>query len=108
MHSPPSSWVGRTPYYVLTGGLAILFLFPLLWTVFASLSPQAGSAQRIGFGFANYTRLFTVGAGLPTIALNTIIVSGLTVVITVIVSTFGGYAFARFRFWGREALFLLT
>jgi len=28
-----------TPFHVLTGGLAILFLFPLAWCVFASVSP---------------------------------------------------------------------
>ena len=35
-------------------------------------------------------------------------VSGLCVVLTLLISTLGGYAFARFRFPGRNALFLLT
>ena len=48
----------RTPYYVLTGALAIIFLFPLVWAAIASVSPQAGSQQRIGYGLANYARLF--------------------------------------------------
>ncbi len=31
--------LGGTPYYVLTGGLAIIFLFPILWAAVASVSP---------------------------------------------------------------------
>jgi multiple sugar transport system permease protein len=100
--------LGRTPYYVLTGGLAIIFLFPLAWSVFASVSPQPGTEQTVGFGFGNYGRLFTFGPGLPQVALNSAIISALTVVTTLVISTLGGYAFARFRFWGRDALFLLT
>lgn len=98
----------RTPYYVLTGGLAIIFLSPLLWSFYASLSPQAMTAQSEGFGFGNYRTMFEFGAGLPTVAFNSAVISILTVAITLVVSTLGGYAFARFKFWGKDALFLLT
>jgi multiple sugar transport system permease protein len=108
MANTQHSGLGRTPYYVLTGGLAIIFLFPLLWSVFASVSPQAGTEQTDGFGFGNYGRLFTFGPGLPLVAFNSIVISVLTVVFTLAISTLGGYAFARFKFWGRDALFLLT
>jgi hypothetical protein len=40
----------RTLYYVLTGGVAIIFLFPLLWSLGASVSPQASTGQVNGFG----------------------------------------------------------
>ena len=100
--------LGRTPYYVLTGGLAIIFLFPLLWSVLASVSPQAGTAQTHGFGFGNYVTMFQFGPGLPTVTFNSVVLSALTVGLTLIISTLGGYAFARFKFWGRDALFLLT
>ena len=100
--------LGNTSYYVLTGGLAIIFLFPLLWSVWASISPQAGSGQTNGYGFGNYTMLWSFPPGLAVILTNSLILSVLTVIITVIVSTLGGYAFARFKFWGRDALFLLT
>jgi len=97
-----------TPFHVLTGGLAILFLFPLAWCVFASVSPKAYTAQTNGYGFGNYTTLYRFGVGLPMFVANTLTVSIATVVITLVVSALGGYAFARFRFWGREVLFLLT
>lgn len=100
--------IGRTPYYILTGGLAILFLFPLLWSLLASVSPQAGTAQTIGYGLGNYVTMFNFPPGLPTVGFNSVVLSVLTVAITLLISTLGGYAFARFRFWGRDALFLLT
>src|SRR5688500_14190668 len=102
-----SIW-SRTPYLVLTGGLAILFLFPLVWSTVSSFSAQAGSAQAIGYGLGNYERLFQFQEGLPRYFLNSVIVSVLTVFFTLSVSTFGGYAFARFDFPGKNVLFLLT
>jgi len=103
-----STMLGRTPYHVLTGGLAIIFLFPLLWTLVASVSPQASTGQVNGMGFGNYTTLFNFGAGLVRFVLNSGFVSVLTVLVTLVVSTLGGYAFARFTFPGRDLLFLLT
>jgi len=100
--------LGRTPYYVLTGGLAIIFLFPLLWSAVASVSPQAATAQVMGYGFGNYTTLLGYQSGLGQYALNSVIISGLTVAMTLGVSLLGGYAFARFSFPGRNLLFLLV
>ena len=98
----------RTPYYVITGGLLIVFLFPLLWSTVASFSAQPGSAQALGYGLGNYVRLFEFQEGLPRYFLNSVVVALLTVLITLTVTTLGGYAFARFDFWGRNVLFLLT
>jgi multiple sugar transport system permease protein len=100
--------MARTPYYVLTGGLAVLFLFPLLWTGWASVNGNPATAQKSGFGFGNYRTLMDYGAGLPTYLWNSVVVSACTVVFTLALSLFGGYAFARFRFPGRDGLFLLT
>ncbi len=97
-----------TPSWVLTGGLAVIFLFPLIWSAIASVSGQPGTAQASGVGLGNYATLFAYGAGLGTYLWNSIVVSGLTVALVLFVSLFGGYAFARFRFPGRNLLFLLT
>ena len=99
---------GRTPFYVVTGSLAIIFLFPLLWSAVASVSPQGSTGQTHGYGLGNYVTLFNYGAGLPQFFLNSAIISVLTVAITLTVSLFGGYAFARFEFPGKDLLFLLT
>ncbi|NUO42173.1 MAG: carbohydrate ABC transporter permease [Streptomyces sp.] len=100
--------LGRTPYYVVAGGLAVIFLFPLLWNTWASVSEQPGTAQDSGYGLGNYRTLRDYDAGLGQYLLNSTVVSGLTVALTLGVSLLGGYAFARFRFPGRNALFLLT
>ena len=50
--------------------LAIIFLFPLLWSLAASVSPQASTGQVNGFGLGNYTTLFNYGAGLVQFLLN--------------------------------------
>jgi multiple sugar transport system permease protein len=98
----------RTPQHVLAGGLALIFLFPLVWAAGASVSPQAGTAQSSGWGLGNYLTLANYQAGVGRYLLNSLVVSGLTVAVTLAVSVSGGYAFALFRFPGRNALFLLT
>jgi multiple sugar transport system permease protein len=103
-----STGLSRTPYYVLTGGLAILFIFPLAWAALASVSGQPGAAQLDGYGFENYRTLFEFEIGLPRFLFNSLVVSLLTVAITLFVSILGGYAFARFSFPGKNVLFLLT
>ena len=106
--APGTNPLTRMPYYVLTGGLAILFLAPLLWAAVASVSPQGGTAQANGWGFNNYVTLANYQAGVGQYLLNSTIVSVLTVLVTVSVSLLGGYAFARFSFPGKNALFMVT
>lgn len=98
----------RTPQHVLAGGLAIVFLFPLAWAAVASVSPQAGTAQISGWGLGNYQTLANYQAGVVQYLINSTVVSGLTVAVTLVVSVLGGYAFALFRFPGRNLLFLIT
>ncbi|MCW6005785.1 carbohydrate ABC transporter permease [Micromonospora sp. CPCC 205371] len=98
----------RTPYWVFTGALALIFLAPLAWTAVASVSPQAGTNQVDGWGFGNYETLARYQAGIWRYLFNSAFVSLLTVALTLVISFFGGYAFARFRFPGKNVLFLLT
>jgi len=98
----------RTPYWVFTGAVAVIFLFPLVWTAVASVSPQAGTNQVDGWGFGNYATLANYQAGVWRYLANSAIVSLLTVALTLLVSLLGGYAFARFRFPGRDILFMVT
>ncbi|MET8260126.1 carbohydrate ABC transporter permease [Micromonospora sp. NPDC005553] len=98
----------RTPYWVFTGALALIFLAPLAWTAVASVAPHAGTNQVDGWGFGNYQTLTNYQAGIWRYLGNSAIVSLLTVVLTLVTSMLGGYAFARFRFPGRNILFLLT
>jgi multiple sugar transport system permease protein len=103
-----SSALSRTSSHVLTGGLAVLFLFPLLWSALASVSGQPGTKQVSGVGLGNYVTLLHYGNGALLYFFNSVVISVVTVIITLAVSVVGGYAFARFAFPGRDVLFLLT
>jgi len=108
----PSTTIGgvalRTPYWVFTGAIAVVFLFPLVWTAVSSVSPMAGTSQTHGWGLGNYQSLVHYQAGIWRYLFNSTFVSLLTVVLTLGVSLLGGYAFARFRFPGKDALFMVT
>jgi len=96
------------PYWVFTGALALIFLYPLIWTAVSSVSPRGGTSQTDGWGFGNYVALTDYQAGIWTYLWNSAVVSVLTVALTLLISLLGGYAFARFTFPGKNALFLLT
>jgi multiple sugar transport system permease protein len=97
-----------TSYYVGMTALAIVFLFPLVWASWAAVKPTPGSGQQVGYGLGNFAKLARYGEGLPTYFFNSLLIAVLTVVATLVISTLGGYAFARFRFPGRDLLFLAT
>ena len=95
--------MARLSYYTTACALAILFLFPLLWSGWASLESPSG------FGLENYERLFTSDNGIRFYhVVNSVLVCLITVGGTLLISTLGGYAFGRFRFPGRDLLFLVT
>lgn len=84
-------------YYTTVSALAVLFLFPLVWSGWASLEDPG-----------NYIEIARYGEGLDTYVTNSALVSAMTVVGTLVVSALGGYAFARFDFPGKNLLFLAT
>ncbi|MEQ6899177.1 carbohydrate ABC transporter permease [Microbacterium sp. KR10-403] len=96
------------PFWVLTTALAIIFLYPLIWTAVSSVAPKAGTSQVDGWGLGNYAALAHYQAGIWVYLFNSLFVSLLTVLLTLVVSLLGGYAFARFAFPGKNMLFLVT
>ena len=98
----------RIPFWVLSAAVAIIFLFPLIWTAIDSVSPRAGTNQVEGWGFGNYATLATYQAGIGQYILNSTLVCAMTVGMTLVISILGGYAFARFSFPGKNILFLTT
>jgi multiple sugar transport system permease protein len=95
-------------YYTTTIALAILFVAPLLWTGWSSVRGPQATGGDDGFGTKNYERLADYGSGLAQYTANSLAVSLMTVAGTLTVAVLAGYAFTRFRFPGRNALFLLT
>lgn len=96
--------VGR----ILQAILALIFIAPLVWVIISSFSPQAGSAQTDGWGVNNYITLFNYQAGLPTYLINSVIISLITIVLSVVVCTTAGYSFSRFEYPGRNLGFMVT
>jgi len=88
--------------------LALSFLTPAFWMLNASLRPE----ERVmdfppGLGifdpqWENYATVFKI---IPRYFLNSVILAVLNVVGCLAVASLGGYAFARMRFVGRDALF---
>ncbi|ROR83428.1 carbohydrate ABC transporter membrane protein 2, CUT1 family [Plantibacter flavus] len=107
----PTNFFGiaiRMPFWIFTAALAVIFLYPLVWTAVRSVSPLAGTNQTEGWGLGNYITLAGYQDGILQYIGNSVFVSLLTVILTLVISLFGGYAFARFQFRGKNALFLAT
>lgn len=103
-----------TGYHLLSGVLALAFLFPLLWALLNSVKGADEANQQPPTWFPhtwsldNYKGLANYGEGIGTYLFNSLLLSGLTVAGTVVVCVLGGYGFARFEFRGRKPLFGLT
>lgn len=102
----------RVLYYLVSSVTALLFIFPLAWTVITSFKPPAeASASPPTFlpthiSWDNYTVLAGYGAGIGNYLFNSSTVALGTVVGTIILSTLGGYGFSRFSFRGKNAIFV--
>ena len=56
----PTNFFGiaiRMPFWIFTAALAVIFLYPLVWTAVRSVSPLAGTNQTEGWGLGNYITL---------------------------------------------------
>src|ERR1051326_6610243 len=111
--SRPTRFASRTAYYVASSVIALFFLAPLVWSIVTSLKPprEASSApptflpSQISFG--NYQHLASFRDGIGTYAFNSTVVALGTVIGTIVLSTLAGYGFSRFRFPGRNVLFVV-
>ena len=101
-------------FHLVSGVLSALFLLPILWTVLNSLksSEEANQSPPTWFpqslSLDNYEHLANFGYGLSAYLWNSISLSLMVVLGTVVVSVLAGYGFARFRFRGRSLLFGTT
>jgi ABC-type glycerol-3-phosphate transport system permease component len=98
-------WAG-----LVLGGLVMLF--PVYWVLVTALSP-GGLAQSTGFrlwpdrvDLGVFGRAFT-DQPVARWLLNSAVIAVASVVLSVVVSLLAGYAFAKYRFRGRNALFAL-
>jgi ABC-type glycerol-3-phosphate transport system permease component len=110
MKSFKSRWLSpRTLLYVGAALLALQAAFPFFWMVSTSFKPPAEVfAQPPAFipedpTWENFRRLFTATNFLIYFK-NSLIVSGLAVVLTMVVSAAGAYSLTRFSYLGREKI----
>ena len=103
----------RILYYIVCTIIAVLFVFPLFWSIFTSLKPPADAAASPAniipshLSFDNYIHLANYGSGLGTYLFNSGTVAIGTVVGTLMLSTLAGYGFSRFNFPGKNAVFMV-
>jgi multiple sugar transport system permease protein len=103
--------VTRTIVYIALIGVSLLFLVPFIWSVSTSLKtlPETAyfdllpddpslRAYRRALSEFNFARYF----------LNSVFLSTVVTALNLALASLGGYAFARLRFPGREALFFLV
>jgi multiple sugar transport system permease protein len=105
--------VGRSGAFLLALSLAALFLFPLVWMLITSLkAPSEVFAQPMVWWprvlqLSNYPDALSVFPFVRDLG-NSLIVSLSTTVGTTLSSSLVAYGFARLRWRGRDALFLLV
>src|SRR4051812_10953145 len=94
--------------------IALVILGPITYVPFVSVLINSVKDDRqfftqfwlptTPFHFENYQKAWPI---ISQSILNSVVYSTPTVLLVLVVSGLTGYAFARYRFWGREAIFFL-
>ena len=107
----PAMLRGLALHGVLMGG-ALFALFPFVWMVLTSLKTyiEASAAQDFlpeQWLFSNYVQAWNQVGLFPRYFANTFFMAAATTLGVLVTSSLAGYAFARMRFPGRDALFVI-
>jgi multiple sugar transport system permease protein len=122
--SRPAAAVGEghaisagAPVRYLVGAIAVfiaaLMLAPIVLSFFASIKTSADASSvpptylPRALSLENYEKIVEYGAGLWTYVSNSLAVAAYTIALIVILAVPAGYGLARFKFRGKEALFLV-
>ena len=105
-------WVAVFFRWVLVIFFAAYTLLPLVWLVISSLKTNYEFLAKSAFSlpevwqFKNYVNALTV-AGLGRMMINSVVIAIAATLLNAIVASMAGYCVSRFRFRGRDKLFLL-
>jgi multiple sugar transport system permease protein len=97
--------------YLVMIVLALICIFPILWTFLTSVKVETDIVTRdmvylpTRFTFESYIKLW-YQSSYPTLVLNSLVTTTLTVLICLATGTIASYAFSRFHFRGRVQLML--
>jgi multiple sugar transport system permease protein len=92
--------------------VALVFSFPLIWTFFTALKPgnEVFGAKISFIGsevlWSNFADAWTE-VDFGRLLLNSLVVAAISTALTLVIATLTAFAFARLRFPGRSAIFLL-
>jgi multiple sugar transport system permease protein len=106
-----STLVWNVVTYVVMIGLALVCVFPIIWTFLTSVKVETDIVTRemvylpTRLTFESYVKLW-YQSSYPTLVLNSLVVTTLTVLICLATGTIASYAFSRFQFRGRTQLML--
>jgi multiple sugar transport system permease protein len=99
------------PYLVLLLGAAVLFIYPFLWLISASLKPRTEVFDNAliphNLALNNYVRIWDAAPVLTWLA-NSLMVGFMAAITVTLSSALVAFGFAYFRFPGRNALFGLV
>jgi multiple sugar transport system permease protein len=103
-------WLPFSPWHLVLVPATLILIFPFIWLVITSLE-TSGEALHFPpvlvphtLRFANYPDALN-SAPFGRFFLNSAVVAVVTVLSNLVLCSLAGYAFARFRFLGRTALF---
>ncbi|MBZ9643655.1 carbohydrate ABC transporter permease [Streptomyces sp. PSKA30] len=99
--------------YLILALFTIGSLFPLVWTAIAASRDNQRLAQNpppfwFGSGLFDKLEIAWTDANLGEAFINTTVVAGVSAITIVILSTIAGFAFAKLRFKGRNAMMLIV
>jgi trehalose/maltose transport system permease protein len=107
MNKTSSKLVGNIFFYILIAAIAIYLIFPFYWALNSSLKVESELVRTpatwfpLKLTFQNYIAVLGNRTFLLSIV-NSIIVAGLTTIISLLVGSFAGYALGKLRFRGRK------
>ena len=102
---------GSVALTLLSAGLAVIFLAPVIWAFFVSLQYEGKQIKSVGswftppYTFRNYLDLI-IGSDVAKWLMNSVIVAVLVTVLTVLFSAMAAYALAKIKFMGRNKLYI--
>ena len=105
--------LSKSLIYAVCIALLIVFMFPVAWSFITSIKPPAEAAAIPPTGlpsritWENYQKLNEFGVGAGRYLFNSVAVSIMTVVGTIVLSTLAGYGFSRFDFPAKGPMFLM-
>jgi multiple sugar transport system permease protein len=107
----PRRRLGDLCVWLLGLSITLFAIFPIVWALLTSLKREAAIITTVmqyiprEVTFENYVAIWT-RSNFPTLLVNSMVVTAITVVVCAVVGTLASYAIARYQFRGRRELML--